>query len=282
VVDHNSVALFSRIPDAYLDAAEQMTMLFVDRSVGQNIDEGLSCLSYPSYNEAPNNCRLVNHVVPAFSVDPSVVFWSRAGGYDRSNWVYQFWPDAGCGGWYELAGCFISMAPSLLGQYDVISFQFSYLEVMSDSTIADPSEGFFSPSGDVYDLAAFEAQHPDTIFIYWTTSLARSIGTTEAESFNNQMRAYARSTGRPLFDVADILSHDPYGNPCYDDRDGIPYDNGHNSENYPDDGMAIPAICQHYTTEVNAGHLGAVDTGKLRVAQAFWVLMSRLAGWGGS
>jgi hypothetical protein len=96
------------------------------------------------------------------------------------------------------------------------------------------------------------------------------------------MRAYARSTGRPLFDVADILSHDPYGNPCYDDRDGIPYDNGHNSENYADDGLAIPAICQHYTTEVNSGHLGAVDTGKLRVAQAFWVLMSRLAGWDGS
>jgi hypothetical protein len=52
-----------------------------------------------------------------------------------------------------------------------------------------------------------------------------------------------------------------------------------NCENHPDDGLSIPAICQEYTTEVEGGHLGAVSSGKIRVAKAFWVLMAQIAGW---
>jgi hypothetical protein len=93
------------------------------------------------------------------------------------------------------------------------------------------------------------------------------------------MRQYAIANQKPLFDVADILSHDPAGNPCYDNRDGVPYDNGNNSENYPDDGANRLAICPHYTTETDGGHLGSVSAGKIRVAKAFWVLMARITGW---
>ncbi len=96
------------------------------------------------------------------------------------------------------------------------------------------------------------------------------------------MRQYAIDNDKVLFDVADILSHDPDGNPCYDNRDGVPYDNGNTSENHPDDGQNIPAICPHYTTEADGGHLGSVSAGKIRVAKAYWVLMARLAGWDGN
>ncbi len=51
------------------------------------------------------------------------------------------------------------------------------------------------------------------------------------------------------------------------------------SENYPSDGLNRPAICQHYTTETDGGHLGSVSAGKIRVAKAVWVLMAQLAGW---
>src|SRR5690606_2543925 len=61
----------------------------------------------------------------------------------------------------------------------------------------------------------------------------------------------------------------------YDHRDGVTY----NSENNPDDGINIPAICQHYTSETEGGHLGSVSAGKIRVAKAIWVLMAQLAGW---
>jgi hypothetical protein len=257
-------------------------MFFMDRSVGANIDFGLDCLSYPTDEDAPSSCSQYEHVVPEFSVDPSEVNWSRPGGYDRSNWLYESWP-TGCNSlWYEQLGCYIDRATAVVNQYDVLSYQFSYLEVADNSTIVSPSNGFFvdNPSGnDLYDQLAFEAQHPDKVFIYWTSSLARGIGTEISESFNQQMREYAINNDKIMFDVADILSHDPDGNPCYDNRDGVPYDNGNNSEDYPDDGLNLLAICQHYTTETEGGHLGNVSAGMIRVSKAYWVLMAQIAGW---
>jgi hypothetical protein len=170
------------------------------------------------------------------------------------------------------------MTEPILDDYDVLSFQFSYLEVAPGSDIGDPSTGFLVRSvdrPDVADLEAFAGQHPDKVLIYWTTSLARGIGSEESRDFNDQMRGYAATHGQPLFDVADILSHDPQGNPCFDNRDGIVY----RDESYPDDGQDLPAICPHYTTETDGGHLGSVSAGKIRVAKGFWILMAQIAGW---
>ncbi len=280
-VDHNSIALFDQIPDQYLQAAANLSMLFIDRSVGGNINEGLDCLAYESDEAAPNRCKR-NHTDSRYVVDPSVLNWYHPGGYDRSNWDFLYWdnlPVSGCTDWSEKAGCFIDyMQSGVINQYDVVSYQFSYLLVVSGSTIENQPGGFFWDNAnltDVYDQEAFEAQHPDKTFIYWTTSLARSIGTPESVTFNDQTRQYANDHNKILFDVADILSHDPDGNPCYDNRDGVPY----GSENHPDDGLDILAICPHYTTEVEGGHLGSASAGQIRVAKGFWVLMAQIAGW---
>jgi hypothetical protein len=118
------------------------------------------------------------------------------------------------------------------------------------------------------------------VFIHHTTSLARSIGTQEAADFNEQLRAYVYAHGGYLLDVADIESHDPWGQPCYDNRDGVPYViDGVVQEDFPDDGFDLPAVCQHYTREAEGGHLGSPEVGKIRLAKAFWVLMARLVGW---
>ncbi len=295
VVNHTSVALFDQIPEQYLQAAAALNMAFVDRSVGFNIHQGLDCLTHETNATAPSYCKRWQHVPlhPEFNVDPSEVNWYRPGGYNRSNWNYFTWPQVGdpsmqincnasTGMWFGKAQCFEQWASGQLNNYQVLSFQFSYLEVDQISSIADQPGGFFwnNPDRyDVYDLRQFMAQNPNHVFIFWTSSLARGIGSPVSESFNAQMRQYAIANGLPLFDVADILSHAPDGTPCYDDRDGIPYNNGNRSENYPDDGLNIPAICQHYTTEVDGGHLGAVSAGMIRVAKAFWVLMAQIAGW---
>ncbi len=269
VIDHNSVALFDQIPDEFITRAREMKMLFVDQSVGVNISEGLSCLANTSIASAPNHCKRPS--IPASEIVADVR-------YSRTNWINQVFP-SGCGLWSTKVPCFINMVNSSYSTFDVVSYQFSYLDVDTNSTITSPTTGFFADPVHTSNLNAFETANPNKKVIYWTTSLSRSIGTAISTDFNNQMRAYAIANNKILFDVADIESHDPQGRPCYDNRDGVAYTNGTNSENYPDDGIDRPAICQSYTTETNGGHLGSVSTGKIRLAKAFWVLMAQIAGW---
>jgi len=285
VVDHTSVASFHDIPEEYLQAAANMNMLFVGRSVSANINDGLTCLSYASNDAAPNHCSRHAHPNSAYSVNPALVSWNQPGGYDRSNWTFRFWEGTNCSYWYDKIDCFIDMISANIDQYDVVSLQYSYLAVEPNSTIAAQPGGYFwdnSNRMDVYDQELYEAAHPDTIFIYSTTSLSRGLGSSVSDAFNEQMRAYATANGKPLFDVADILSHDPNGNPCYDNRDGVYYSNGNRDENHPNDHIQNLAICPHYTTETDGGHLGSVSAGKIRVAQAYWVFMAQLAGWDGT
>ncbi len=287
LVDHNSLALFEQIPQQYLAAARDLKVLMSDRSVGGNFSEGLGCLVANSFGQSPSFCRkhydgniirLYNQTdmdagrVPAvISFQPSLTL------YDRSNWVYEY----KVGSWSELTCNFIqSLAPAHMDK-DVLSYQFSYLNVLAGSDI----DKFWEDNAnlcDIYDLEAFIAQHPEKTFIFWTASLARGIGTQEATDFNNRMRQYARDHGKILFDFAAIESYTQSGQPCYDNRDGVTFTSPTNStvfENYANDGVQQPAICQDYTTETDGGHLGSSSGGMIRTAKAFWVLMAEVAGW---
>lgn len=297
IVDHTSVALFDQIPEEYLAKARALRMMFADASVGKNIDEALNCLAFPNWAAAPPACRndytgpdwnwktFTRGDLEAGRVPARILFTPDPVKYDRQNWVFAPLP----GGWMDLTGDFIEdLAPQYLDTTDVLSYQFNYFHVSEISDIADPNKGFFVEKPNQYDfkdLETFIAQHPDNTFIYWTTSLARSIGTQISVDFNQQMRQYALENDLILFDVADIQSHTDQGIPCYDNRDGIEYCSRRadgsiiKCENEPDDGLQIPAICQDYTTEPDAGHLGSVSAGGIRLAKAFWVLMARIAGW---
>ncbi len=291
VVDHNSTGLFNQIPANYLTAARNLRQMYSDRSVGSDINNYLACFtatSWPSSNTACRRDYISNwdwktftqtdfdqNQVPAailFTPDPTV--------YNRSNWTFE----ARQGTWSDLTKNFIEeLAPSYLSSKDVLSYQFSYLNVTDDLDIADPNVGFFANNSnryDIYDLEAFTAQHPDKTIFLWTTSLARGIGNQVSTDFNNQMRQYALAHDKILFDVADILSHTPTGEPCYDNRDGVEYCSMvGDCENFPNDGINYPAICQEYTTETIGGHLGSVSAGGLQITRAYWVLMARIAGW---
>ncbi|MFO0567454.1 MAG: hypothetical protein U0263_17475 [Polyangiaceae bacterium] len=133
----------------------------------------------------------------------------------------------------------------------------------------EPHTGFFANTAsnyDIHDLEAYIAQNPSKTFVFWTTSLARNIGTkTRYRDFNAQMRQYASQHGKILIDFADIESHTDTGVPCYD--------------NVTTDGANYPAICRDYTTETVGGHWGSVSAGKILAGKAFWVAMARIAGW---
>jgi hypothetical protein len=303
IVDHTSIALFDQIPDGYLEAARNMRMVFSDRSVGQNIHESLDCLAATSWATSPNHCRrdydfstpapwdyrLYNQgdrdagVVPQrilFSPDPVK--------FNRSNWQFEF----RMGTWGELTAEFVnSLFPQYKDTNDIVTYQFSYLNVIDEEAmINDPNCGFLATGNRdncgpyewyVGNIEELEQQNPTKTFIYWTASLARGIGTSVSETFNNQMRQYAVTNNKILFDVADIVSHNEAGSPCFDNRDGIEFCTPNNGtcENFADDGISYLAICQDYTTEVNGGHLGTVSSGRIAVAKAFWVLMAQIAGW---
>ena len=284
IVDHTNLYLFDQIPEQYIVAAQNTPMMWVDRSVGANINEGLNCLEYESDELAPNSCKR-NGTAP-YDSPASELNWYRPGGYDRSNWVFYYIPGQGVtpemtcptasnnGMWDGMIACFIEFATNNINIYDASSYQHSYLDVAQGSSITNPTTGYFvDRSGniaDIYDYEQLEASFSNKKFIYWTTSLARGIGSQESTDYNDQMRQFAQSRGKILFDVADIEFYDPYGNPCYDNRDGV--------EN-PDDGFSYPAICKHYTTETNGGHLGNMSVGKIRIAKGFWITMAYIAGW---
>ncbi len=288
VVNHTNLHLFDQIPSEYINAARNLRMMWGDRSVGGNINEGLTCLTYSTDEQAPNHCKR-NHTNSLYVSPASELDWSFSSGYlSRPNWTFFFDPGLGvtpeytCPGYtpsqFDWIGCFNEFVRNNANNYDVFSYQHSYLAVSPGSNITSPTLGYFvnrSNGTDIYDFESLETEFPNKKFFYWTTSLSRGIGSQESTDYNNSMRQFASSRNKVLFDVADIQSHDPYGNPCYDNRDGVQY----NTQNNPDDGLNIPAICQHYTSETEGGHLGSVSVGKIRLAKAYWIVMAYMAGW---
>ena len=262
VVDHTSIALFDQIPEQYLTAAREMPMVFGDRSVGVNMNDALDCLTAPSWELSLSRCRrdytdatqTTIKLYTDFATAPDLIKFSTGPQYNRANWSY-----VDCSGtWDVMTELFVNtIAPQYLPTKDVLSCQFSYLNVADGSTIDDPVVGYFST--DVEMMENIESQNPDKTFVFWTTSLARIIGTQDATTFNEQMRAYAAENNVVLMDMADIISHDRNGNPCLL--------NGN------------PVICRDYTSEISGGHLGSVSGGQIVMAKAFWVLMAQIAGW---
>lgn len=321
VVDHTSLNLFDQIPDVYLQRARNLSIYFSDRSVGQNISDSLNCLSASSWATSPNDCRKAFYDTTNWcnkqytqtdwnngTVPEEIRFTPDPVKYNRSNIDYLF----RMGGWWELTDHFVNtFFPSNIANYDIVTYQFSYLNIggtpSENINIANPACGYMVTQNrasctatlvpwHIGRVTELESQYPSKAFIYWTTSLARGIGSLSGQVFNQQMRDFAIQNRKILFDVADIISITPQGQRCYDDRDGIPYirkaldsstsicqplrdQNGNiMQENKPDDGQNYPAICQLYTTEVDNGHF-TLGGASIRVAKAYWILMAQIAGW---
>ncbi|PKO15265.1 MAG: hypothetical protein CVU39_11720 [Chloroflexi bacterium HGW-Chloroflexi-10] len=262
VINRHSVDLYDRIPSQYMQAAENIRFVFMDRSVGVNINDGLTCLASSTWASSAANCR-------RSYIDESLTNWKTfttndnqipesilfPGGSSRSNIEFI----TGMGTWEEDLNAFINLYPTYANR-DIFTFQHNYLHVAAGSTIDNV---YFDPNyngTNIYDLMALETRYPNKTFVYWTTSLALSVGTADAQSFNDQMRNWTATNRKVLLDVADIESHSPDGSAC------------RNAQGYE-------VICEHYTTETDGGHLGSVSDGKIRIAKAIWVMLAQIAGW---
>lgn len=249
LVDHNSVALFDRIPDQYIGAAKNTSMLFRHASQGANIRDALF------------NCMWVAD--PPVGQCGSANLWPRDSKYqvNENTWVFEFHdpPPNQNPGWWNKVYYFEDRMIGSGRNFQVAGFKFGYVDATPGSLIDDQ---FFNnnPSSNypnIQDLEALEAANPNIDFMYWTMGVARAVGTQELVNFNQNLRTYAAQHGKILMDIADILSHDENGRPCM---------YGGNE-----------AMCADYTDELNGGHLN--EYGKVRMAKAFWVLMAQIAGW---
>ena len=135
--------------------------------------------------------------------------------------------------------------------YEFLGFKFGYVD------------WWFSDFGDFRDaMLQLEATYPDNTFLWstvairteWDPGIDNFCGILE--DFNTNVRAYAQANNKPLFDIADIESHDSNGNACFV--------------------YGCESMCLEYG---GPGHPNL--TGSLRLAKGFWWFMARLSGWDG-
>jgi hypothetical protein len=164
--------------------------------------------------------------------------------YSFPNWD---WHDRGNPGWQEKVDGFVSRVDDEVSNYDVFMMKFCYIDDGADWAYYRDA------------LLEVEAAHPTKKIVWWTMPLETSGSANEDRaSFNGNVRTYCAAHDKPLYDIADIESHDDSGDPVTADGAEAMFDGWSN----------------------DGGHLSS--DGELRAAQGIWSLMTQLAGSGGS
>jgi len=116
-------------------------------------------------------------------------------------------------------------------------------------------------------MSQLELDFPNVTFIYMTGHLNPGGPDSNTYERNEQIRTYCRNNNKVLFDFADIESHDPNGTDHPDDDDSCNWCSSWcQSHSCPDCNDCAHSHC-----------FNCYQKGK-----AFWWLMARLAGWGGT
>ena len=158
--------------------------------------------------------------------------------YDRSSFVFS---SRGNPGWQAKVDDLDSYVSLHLSEYSVFAQKLCYIDTSADWTYYRDH------------MEALEAAHPDKAFVWWTMPIMTT-GSSARDAYNTHVRDYSLANGKVLFDIADIESHDPLGNPVTDG--------------------GYEAMYSPYTYD--GGHLN--EAGRQRVATAYWWLMALLAG----
>jgi hypothetical protein len=230
VIDHNAVNA-DAIPQAWLDAARHQVVFFNHRSIGNNILEGVADLALQ------NPTRYGIDVVYGHETDEGINHYMAGSNGDPLSKISGF--------------------SGLVKDGHDIAFMKFCVGDFPPWTSVSPND-IWSAYRDA--MENLQALYPNTVIVWWTsplTSPADGRGLEHFATFNAMVRQYVAENGGVLFDMADIESHDPGGDPVTSGGYEAMYND------YSDDGA----------------HLN--ETGRQRVASAIWWLLARVAGWEG-
>jgi len=152
---------------------------------------------------------------------------------------------------------FVAVVNEQQANYQVIGMKFCYVDGWNQGE--NVSRGYY-----INKMEGLERQFPDKTFIWATSALWSSPGSAcdaanpfnsclQISQFNQAIRNYARDHNKPLYDIADIESHDSNGNPCIT--------------------AGYEGICAEWFGD-SGGHPNIA--GSLRLAKGFWWLMANL------
>lgn len=247
VADHNTIDTEDRvIPQSWLNEARNLRVYFGHQSVGANLLEGLEALG----RQLPVRYRLVIRAQPS-RFNPVALFEGDAASPLRRGGIEHFM--VGRNG--DPAGKLRDFAQRMNSrghQADIAMMKFCYVDTQDAN--ANAARLFASYRDGMEQL---QESYPNLRLIWWTVPLTRGDNHFRTE-YNRLVRSYAASKGVPLFDIADIESHDPGGHEITESGE--------------------PALYTGYTQD--GGHL--TREGELRAARAWWWLSARMAGWAGS
>ncbi|MBI3479032.1 MAG: hypothetical protein HY016_01560 [Nitrosomonadales bacterium] len=232
VVDHRAVNA-DAIPQQWLDKARSLKVLFGHQSVGYNILDGLEAMAH----NAPRRYQVEIQELS----DPE---WrSSRNGIGHFEVGENEHPQ-------RKISDFAKRFSSQKVPVDVAMMKLCFVDIEDDNS-APPR--VFSDYRDT--MEKLEKTYPNTSLIWWTEPLTTS-GNAARNEYNRLVREYTFAHNKPLFDIADIESHDPDGKEAKDSS-------------------GVVAMYRGYTRD--DGHL--VKKAQLRVANAWWHLLARLSGW---
>ena len=196
---------------------------------------------------ALNNARALNMSLDHASVGGNIqsgmnaLVTSNSARYSYPNWD---WRPRGNPGWKEKVDQFVTWVTANSGSYDVFQMKFCFVDNGASFTYYRDN------------MLALEAAYPAKKFIWWTMPICTSGSENSArQTFNNLVRAYCAANNKPLFDIADIESHDASGSAVTE--------------------SGYEAMAPAWSSD--GGHL--TSDGRLRVAEAMWFMMAEIAGW---
>ncbi|MBC7236337.1 MAG: SGNH/GDSL hydrolase family protein [Chloroflexi bacterium] len=241
MVDHTCVNA-DQIPQAYLDQARQLDVLFAHQSVGGNIMEGIADLQSQNWTRY--------HIDVAYNEPASWHDTHDGIGHRTDGFCCNFQPERKVSGFDNLI-----RSVGFGQKVDVAFMKFCYVDFICRDWWGQ------IPAQEVWEtyrqaMEALEADYPNVTFVWWTAPLHSYYCNDEKALYNGLIRNYCIANGKVLFDLAAIESHDPEGNPVLD-------------------GSGYEALYTGYTTD--GGHLNEV--GRQRVARALWWLLAAICGW---